>query len=162
MADQGRCSSFIHFFHSNLVIIVYFSWKRGHPWHILTYIQPTISLEMPVPSQSHYGFHSFRLLTDFVCLYNYEFGLSLCKIVRSSVILLLPLLLTLSLFIQFLLRSRSFPRQRIEICCRLLHGVPWPMYTFWHILYPMIASWIPFTVNEFRPLFTFRTTMIKV
>ena len=47
---------------------------------------------MPVPSQGHYGFHSFRLLTDFVCLYNYEFGLSLCKIVRSSVILLLPLL----------------------------------------------------------------------
>ena len=33
----------------------------------------------------------FRLLTDFVCLYNYEFGLSLRKIVRSSVILLLPL-----------------------------------------------------------------------
>jgi hypothetical protein len=32
------------------------------------------------------------LLTDFVCLYNYEFLLSLCKIVRSSVILLLPLL----------------------------------------------------------------------
>ena len=36
-------------------------------------------LEMPVPSQGHY------------CLYNYEFWLSLCKIVRSSVILLLPL-----------------------------------------------------------------------
>jgi hypothetical protein len=35
----------------------------------------------------------FRLLTDFVCLYNYEFWLSLCKIVRSSVILLLPLFL---------------------------------------------------------------------
>jgi hypothetical protein len=32
------------------------------------------------------------LLTDFVCLYTYEFCLSLCKIVRSSVILLLPLL----------------------------------------------------------------------
>ena len=28
---------------------------------------------------------------DFVCLYNYDFWLSLCKIVRSSVILLLPL-----------------------------------------------------------------------
>ena len=54
-------------------------------------IQPTISLEMPVPSQGHYGFHSFRFLTDFVCLYNYELGLSLCKIVRSSVILLLSL-----------------------------------------------------------------------
>ena len=34
---------------------------------------------------------AISLLTDFVCLYNYEFGLSLCKIVRSSVILLLPL-----------------------------------------------------------------------
>jgi hypothetical protein len=54
-------------------------------------IQPTISLEMPVPSQGHYVFTVFRLLTDFVCLYNYEFWLSLCKIVRSSVILLLPL-----------------------------------------------------------------------
>jgi hypothetical protein len=36
-------------------------------------------------------FTVFRLLTDFVCLYNYEFGLSLCKIVRSSVILLLTI-----------------------------------------------------------------------
>jgi hypothetical protein len=44
-----------------------------------------ISLEMPVPSQGHYG------------LYNYEFWLSLCKIVRSSVILLLPLLNNLTL-----------------------------------------------------------------
>ena len=54
-------------------------------------MRPTISLEMPVPSQSHYGFHSFPWLTDFVCLYTYEFWLSLCKIVRSSEILLLPL-----------------------------------------------------------------------
>jgi hypothetical protein len=38
-------------------------------------------------------FTVFRLLTDFVCLYNYECWLSLCKIVRSSVILLLPLFL---------------------------------------------------------------------
>ena len=60
-------------------------------WH---HIQPTISLEMPVPSQGHYGFHSFPVVfspTDFVCIYTYEFLLSLCKIVRSSVILLLPL-----------------------------------------------------------------------
>jgi hypothetical protein len=40
-------------------------------------------------------FTVFRLLTDFVCLYNYEFWLSLCKIVRSSVILLLPLFMYL-------------------------------------------------------------------
>ena len=31
-------------------------------------------------------FTVFRLLTDFVCLYTYEFWPSLCKIVRSSVI----------------------------------------------------------------------------
>ena len=54
-------------------------------------IQPTISLEMPVPSQGHYVLTVFRLLTDFVYLYTYEFWLSLCKIFRSSVILLLPL-----------------------------------------------------------------------
>ena len=44
----------------------------------------------PMPS----AIYIFRngLLTDFVCLYTYEFWLSLCKIVRSSVILLLPLL----------------------------------------------------------------------
>ena len=29
---------------------------------ILTSIQPTISLEMPVPSQGHYGFHSFPVV----------------------------------------------------------------------------------------------------
>ena len=28
--------------------------------------------QIVVPS-GHYGFHSFRLLTDFVCLYTYEF-----------------------------------------------------------------------------------------
>jgi hypothetical protein len=38
------------------------------------------------------SFRVFRLLTDFVCLYNYEFWLSLCKIVRSSVICYYPYL----------------------------------------------------------------------
>ena len=36
-------------------------------------------------------FPVFRLLTDFVCLLNYELCLSLWKIARCSVILLLPL-----------------------------------------------------------------------
>jgi hypothetical protein len=36
-------------------------------------IQPTISLEMSVPRQGHYVFTVVRLLTDFVCLYTYEF-----------------------------------------------------------------------------------------
>jgi hypothetical protein len=52
-------------------------------------IQPTISLEIPVPSQGHCGFPS--LLTDFVCFLIFEFCLSLWKIARCSVILLLPL-----------------------------------------------------------------------
>ena len=42
---------------------------------------------MPVPSQGHYGFHSFPVV-DWFCLFIY---FSLCKIARSSVILLLPL-----------------------------------------------------------------------
>ena len=49
-------------------------------------LQPVLWLNLAASS-----FRVFRLLTDFVCLYNYEFWLSLCKIVRSSVILLLPL-----------------------------------------------------------------------
>jgi hypothetical protein len=40
-------------------------------------------------------FTVFRLLTDIVCLYTYEFWLSLCEIAKSSVILLLPLLYVL-------------------------------------------------------------------
>ena len=40
--------------------------KDIHGWHIgnvlLDMIQPTISLEMPVPSQGHYGFHSFLVI----------------------------------------------------------------------------------------------------
>ena len=51
---------------------------------------------MTVPSQGHYGFHSFPV-DDWFCLfivYTYEFWLSLCKNARSSVILLLPLFVT--------------------------------------------------------------------
>jgi hypothetical protein len=40
--------------------------------------------------QENYALYLYYL-TDFVCLYNYKFLLSLCKIARSSVILLLPL-----------------------------------------------------------------------
>ena len=80
----GPCCSFIFWF--NLWTVM----RAGGlaPYNL---IQPTISFEMSVPSQGHYVFTVFRLLTDFICLYNYEFWLSLCKIVRSSVILLLPL-----------------------------------------------------------------------
>jgi hypothetical protein len=76
---------------SSSAMILIRSILRSYQFSILL-IQPTISLEMPVPNQGHYVFTIFRLLTDFVCLYNYEFWLSLCKIFRSSVILLLTLL----------------------------------------------------------------------
>ena len=37
---------------------IYFT-EYGYCFHL---IQPTISLEMPVPSQGHYGFHSFPVV----------------------------------------------------------------------------------------------------
>jgi hypothetical protein len=49
-------------------------------------IQPTISLEMPVPSKGHSG--CWLILSVFILI---KFWLSLCKIARISVILLLPL-----------------------------------------------------------------------
>ena len=69
-------------------------------------IQSTISLEMPVPSKGHCVFPSFRLLTDLVCLLTYEFCLSLWKIARCSVILLLPL--PLRVFILTLLKMYGY------------------------------------------------------
>jgi positive regulator of sigma E activity len=73
------------------VVNVFLSWLLIKYYSLKSVSLEMISLEMPVPSQGH-----FRLLTDFVCLYNYEFWLSLCKIVRSSVILLLPLFIELA------------------------------------------------------------------
>ena len=76
--------------------------------------QPTISLEMPVPSQGHYDFQNFPVV-DWFCLFIYfiEFWLSLCKIVRSSVILLLPLfmcMLCISLFVLLAIVLSVLPR----------------------------------------------------
>jgi hypothetical protein len=63
-----------------------------------------------------------RMLTDFVCLYNYEFWLSLCKIVRSSVILLLPLfsLFDLPFFHIFhILNTEKYGRKASRIVKRI-------------------------------------------
>jgi hypothetical protein len=35
---------------------------KGGGLALYNLIQPTISLEMPVPSQGHYGFHSFPVV----------------------------------------------------------------------------------------------------
>ena len=72
-------------------------------------------------------FSVFRLLTDFVCLYTYEFWLiSLCKIARSSVILLLPLFIGyfLSFFLQVwpaVLLCRRTPTYYGRIVVKILY-----------------------------------------
>ena len=50
------------------------------------------------------------LLTDIVCLYTYKFWLSLCKIVRSSVILLLPLCIKFKIWAALQRCSPSYMR----------------------------------------------------
>jgi hypothetical protein len=70
-------------------------------------------------------FTVFRLLTDFVSLYTYEFWLSLCKIARSSVILLLPLFSLGNWFIsRFLTITLSSKLIHIAILYIHLHHLP--------------------------------------
>ena len=58
-------------------------------------IQTTISLEMPVPSQGHYGFHSFPVV-DWFCLFIYlwvlTFPLKDCSKFGNFVITLIYLI----------------------------------------------------------------------
>ena len=85
-------------------------------------------------------FTVFRLLTDFVCLYNYEFWLSLCKIVRSLVILLLPLFTILFCIFQIHFQKIAiFGKQvTIPIYNIVLSGImAW--YKIW-ILYELLPG----------------------
>ena len=59
--------------------------QMGNYWWCWTILQSILQVRVTTV------FTVFRMLTDFVCLYTYEFWLFLCKIVRSSIILLLPL-----------------------------------------------------------------------
>jgi hypothetical protein len=61
---------------------------KGGGLALYNLIQPTISLEMPVPSQGHYGFQfsGCWLILSVYILMSFDF-----PFVRSSVILLLPL-----------------------------------------------------------------------
>ena len=71
---------------SFLCCVVFLCFARLRP----VYYVPNVTICLDCPSVFSNVFTVFRLLTDFVCLYTYAFWLSLCKIVRSSVILLLP------------------------------------------------------------------------
>ena len=44
------------------VLNVFFYWSIVYFCLSMILIQPTISLEMPVPSEGHYGFHSFPVV----------------------------------------------------------------------------------------------------
>jgi hypothetical protein len=44
------------------ILNVFFYWSIVYFCLSMILIQPTISLEMPVPSQGHYGFHSFPVV----------------------------------------------------------------------------------------------------
>jgi hypothetical protein len=76
-------------------------------------------------------FTVFRLSTDFVCLYTYEFWLSLCKIVRSSVILLLPLfkhLYSLKIFSTYpklIICDVQLKHPNTILLLRMLHQYDW-------------------------------------
>jgi hypothetical protein len=65
-------------------------WKR-ELWRFNIWFNPPFLYKCLYQVRVITVFTVFRLLTDFVCLYTYEFWLSLCKIVQSSVILFLPL-----------------------------------------------------------------------
>jgi hypothetical protein len=105
-------------------------------------------------------FTVFRLLTDFVCLYNYEFWLSLWKIVRNSVILLLPLFI-----IYYSLRraySLSFQKFKQRPICDIawLHATNHLYHGFRGIRYYLVLyntynthSWM-YSINpsEIKPL----------
>jgi hypothetical protein len=67
------------------------SWKRA-VWRRQIWFNPPFVWECLYQVRVITVFPVFRLLTNFVCLYSYEFWLSLWKIVRSWEILLLPLL----------------------------------------------------------------------
>ena len=60
-------------------------------WRFKIWFNPPFLLKYLYQVRVITVFTVFRMLTDFVCLYTYEFLFSHCKIVRSSVILLLPL-----------------------------------------------------------------------
>ena len=108
---------------------------------------------MPVPIWCLYQvsvitvFTVFRLLTDFVCLYNYEFWLSLCKIVRSSIILLLPLLNALSMFMLFICDNMWSFWVEANLC-KVFFFVCLYMHCLWRSSYQE-GRWDP--INRFRP-----------
>jgi hypothetical protein len=79
-------------------------WWEGEVWRLGIWFGPPFLWKCLYRVRVITVFTVFRLLTDFVCLYNYDFWLSLCKIVRSSVILLLPL----CLYIKYGIHVRFF------------------------------------------------------
>ena len=51
-----------------MVSYAFFKSIKAQKVGLRSFFLTSIILEMSVPSQGHYGFHSFPVLTDFVCL----------------------------------------------------------------------------------------------
>ena len=107
--------------------------ESGRFWRFKIWFNPPFLYKCLYQVRVITVFTVFRLLTDFVCLYTYEFWLSLCKIVRSSVILLLPL--STIIVLRFLLKQ-------ISHYIFLLEGFHWTHVTahVFPIILPVMAS----------------------
>ena len=111
-------------------------------------IQPTISLEMPVPSQDHYGFHSFPVADWFflfIYLWVLTFPLSDCSEFGNFVITLISYIVTKKI-IERLLRgdlsykatfslSQGWP---LNTGLTVLYTLGWPLNTGLTVLYTFI------------------------
>ena len=84
------CSYILYLVDFNTAATFEPQWKR-EVWRFKIWFNPPFLSKCLYQVRVITVFTVFRLLTDFVCLYTCEFWLSLWKIVRSSVILLLPL-----------------------------------------------------------------------
>ena len=115
-----------------------FSWLNYRALHAVKWLTKSGSFTV---------FTIFRLLTDFVCLYNYEFWLALCKIVRSSLILLLPIL-TIVIFSNYIRKKWTNYLYIVSILC--LFGIFWKVimlpvafnyFRAWHNIIVVKYTW---------------------
>ena len=116
-------------------------WKRK-VWRLKIWFNPPFLLKCLYQVRVITVFTVFRLLTDFVCLYTYEFWLPLWKIVRSSVILLLPILiyglwLPLWYLQTFLVTDNQFVITTVEVLYQWLQSNSCLLFLqcFTHLIY---------------------------
>ena len=89
----------------------------------LNLIQPTISLEMPVPSQGHYGFYSFPVVDWFIYLWVLTFPLADCSEFGNFVItLIFNIYLKRHVIAKTLVTRRRMPSETTSPPAEVLHA----------------------------------------